>query len=251
MSSKVKNIAKHFKRILAILGAFSFLAVITAFFFFLGVGQWLVKEDPLQKADAIAVLSGNLPVRALEAAALYHEGYAKEIWVTRPGARSDAMKEFGVRYPSEADCNFQVLRRQGIPAKAIHILESPVQNTADELDVISGALQETGGQSVIVVTDKPHTRRVYTLWRQFDADRGKAIVRGVSDASYDPSRWWKTAGGTQQVMHEILGLMNTAAGLPVQSGIRSQRSAADSDRTGDSEDPSAFRNHIPQPIQSD
>ena len=105
----------------------------------------------------------------MEAAKLYHEGYAKEIWLTHPGTRSDPMKQFGVRYPSEDDCNYQVLRKQGVPAKSIHVLETSIKNTADELDVISAALQDTGSQSVIVVTDKPHTRRVHTLWKEFDA----------------------------------------------------------------------------------
>jgi uncharacterized SAM-binding protein YcdF (DUF218 family) len=230
---KAKIIATHFQRILAVFGALALLAALTTLCFFLGVGRWLVKEDPLQKADAIAVLSGNSPVRALEAAALYREGYAKEIWLTHPGTRSDALKEFGVRYPSEDDCNYQVLRRQGIPTKAIHIIEESIQNTADELDVISSTLQDTGGQSVIVVTDKPHTRRVHTLWKEFDSDRGKAIVHGVTDDAFDPSHWWKSAGGTQQVMHEIFGMLNASVGLPIQSGLRSQRSLA--------------RNEIPAP----
>ena len=90
-------------------------------------------------------------------------------------------------YPSEADCNYQVLRKQGVPAKAIHILESSILNTADELDVISVALQDTGSQSVIVVTDKPHTRRVHTLWKEFDAGRGNVIVHGVSGDLYVPA----------------------------------------------------------------
>jgi hypothetical protein len=115
------------------------------------------------KADAIVVLSGNFPTRAMEAAKLYHEGYAKEIWLTHPGTRSDPIKQFGVRYPSEDDCNYQVLRKQGVPAKSIHILETSILNTADELDVISAALQDTGSQSVIVVTDN-HTRGGCTLF---------------------------------------------------------------------------------------
>jgi hypothetical protein len=70
----VRVIAKHFQRLLAILGALALLTVVTVFFFFLGIGHWLVKEDPLQKADAIAVLSGNFTARAMEAAKLYHQG---------------------------------------------------------------------------------------------------------------------------------------------------------------------------------
>jgi len=245
---KVRIIAKHFQRLLTILGALALLTVITVFFFFLGIGHWLVKEDPLQKADAIAVLSGNFPTRALEAAKLYHQGYAKEIWLTHPGTRSDPMKQFGVRYPSEDDCNYQVLRKQGVPEKSIHILETSIRNTADELDVISAALQDTGSQSVIVVTDKPHTRRVHTLWREFDADRGNAIVHGVSDGSYNPSRWWKTAGGTTQVLHEVLGMINASAGLPLQTGIRLQRSVAENN-SHDPQDAQLLKSR--EPVDSD
>jgi uncharacterized SAM-binding protein YcdF (DUF218 family) len=248
-TQKVRAIAKHFQRLLAILGALALLAVITVFFFFLGVGHWLVKEDPLQKADAIAVLSGNFPTRAMEAAKLYHQGYAKEIWLTHPGTRSDPMKQFGVRYPSEDDCNYQVLRKQGVPAKSIHILETSILNTADELDVISAALQDTGSQSVIVVTDKPHTRRVHTLWKEFEADRGSAIVHGVNDGSYNPSRWWKTSSGATQVMHEVLGVINASAGLPVQTGIRVQRSVAENNSRDSQQDEQPLKSQ--QPVDSD
>ena len=49
---------------------------------FFGVGRWLVVEDSLGKARAIAVLSGGMPLRAMEAAKLYREGYAPAIWLT-------------------------------------------------------------------------------------------------------------------------------------------------------------------------
>jgi len=248
-TGRARVIAKHFQRLLAILGATALLAVVTVFFFFFGIGHWLVKEDPLQKADAIAVLSGNFPARAMEAAKLYHQGYAKEIWLTHPGAHSDPLRRFGLRYPSEDDCNYQVLRKQGIPAKAIHILESSILNTADELDVISATLQDTGSQSVIVVTDKPHTRRVYTLWKEFDARRGSAIVHGVSN-DYNPSRWWKTPGGTTQVLHEVLGMINASAGMPVQTGIRLQRSVAENN-SHDSQEQQPQPLKIQQPVDSD
>jgi len=248
-TGKIRVLAKHFQHLLAILGALALLAVVTVFFFFLGIGHWLVKEDPLQKADAIAVLSGNFPARAMEAAKLYHQGYAKEIWLTHPGARSEPLRQFGVRYPSEDDCNYQVLRKQGIPAKAIHILESSILNTADELDVISAALRDTGSQSVIVVTDKPHTRRVYTLWKEFDTGRGNAIVHGVSN-DYNPSRWWKTPGGTTQVLHEVVGMINLSAGLPVQTGMRLQRSVA-KNNSHESQEQQPQPLKIQQPVDSD
>jgi hypothetical protein len=54
-AGKARVIAKHFQRLLAILGALALLVVVTVFFFFLGIGHWLLKEDPRQKAEAIAV----------------------------------------------------------------------------------------------------------------------------------------------------------------------------------------------------
>ncbi|MGB2637251.1 MAG: hypothetical protein WAM58_25200 [Candidatus Acidiferrum sp.] len=72
---------------------------------------------------AIAVLSGNTPLRALEAARLYHDGYAKEIWLNHPGATVDALKVLGIEYPSEDDVNTRVLRGHGVPAKVKRIGE--------------------------------------------------------------------------------------------------------------------------------
>src|SRR5882757_3164959 len=60
------------------------------------VGRWLVREDSIQKADAIAVLTGSLPSRALEAAQLYRDGYAKEIWLTHPGNKQTMLKDLGI-----------------------------------------------------------------------------------------------------------------------------------------------------------
>jgi hypothetical protein len=50
---------------------------------FLGVGRWLAVEDPLDKAQAIVVLSGRIPMGAKEAARLYHAAYAPQAWLMR------------------------------------------------------------------------------------------------------------------------------------------------------------------------
>ena len=65
------------------------------------LGRWLDKEDPPQKAAAIAVLSGRMPARALEAARLYNQGYAPQIWLSysvEPGA---TLEKFSVPYAGE------------------------------------------------------------------------------------------------------------------------------------------------------
>jgi len=114
--------ARPFRVFLLVLGALALTGVTASLVILLGVGKWLVREDPLEQVTAIAVLSGNTPVRALEAARLFHDGYAREIWLTHPGTQSDALKALGIDYPSEDDVNIHVLRGQGVPANAIHVL---------------------------------------------------------------------------------------------------------------------------------
>jgi len=225
-ASRANEFVAHLLRIFAALGAIAILVMFSALAFLFGVGHWLVKEDSLQKANAIAVLSGNFPARALEAASLYRGGYASEIWLTHPGPQSDVLTQMGIHYPSEAEFNYQVLRRQGIPARAIHVLDAPIINTADELDVIGTTLEQKRGGSVIVVTNKAHTRRVHELWNRFDSDHGKIIVHGLANDDFQPSTWWTRTTDTHQVLHEILGMINVWAGLPMRSVLHPREAFA-------------------------
>jgi uncharacterized SAM-binding protein YcdF (DUF218 family) len=211
-----KSNASRLRVLFGILGSLVLIAATTGFAIFFGLGKWLIREDTLEPAAAIAVLSGNIPTRALEAAALYREGYAKEIWLTHPDVHADALKELGINYPSEADFNIRVLRRAGVPVKAIRVLDTPIVNTDEELDVISAALKAKGADKVIIVTNKSHTRRVHILWTKYFAARGQAVVHGLPDDEFVAARWWRDPSSMTQVSHEVLGIMNAWAGLPVQ-----------------------------------
>ena len=224
------DLAGHILRILAVLTALAVLALFSGFLLMLRVGHWLVKQDDLQKADAIAVLSGGFPARALEAAVLYRAGYAKEIWLTKPGSEWPLLREMDIHYPSEADFSYRVLVRQGIPAQSIHILPEPVGNTADEVDVINGALLAKNDTSVIIVTEKAHTRRVHMLWNRLGPPHGAAIVHGVADDGFDPNSWWNHTEDTQQVIHEMMSLVNLWAGMPVRTRVHEQAAFARHDQ---------------------
>lgn len=221
LDTSKKRLLLRLRLFFGILGGLALLAIAASLVVLLGVGKWLVREDPLQPATAIAVLSGSLPARALEAAALYYQGFAKEIWLTHPGKTSDALRGFGISYPSEDDFNIRVLRKQGVPAKAIRVLDAPIVNTVEELDVISSALNIRNGRRVIIVTNLSHTRRVHILWTKYFASRGDAIVHAVPDDEFAADHWWKKSGDLSQVTHEVLGILNAWAGMPVQPGPRS------------------------------
>ena len=87
--------------------------------------------------------------------------------------------------------NVRALRRQGVPSRSIHVLDTPIVNTADELDMLSAALQSKGGQRIIVGTNRAHARRVHLLSNKYYSSRGELIVHAVSHDDYQPDQWWK------------------------------------------------------------
>lgn len=195
-----------------LLGSF----LVAASFVFLHVGKWLVVEDPLQQADAIAVLSGQMPARALEAARIYKQGYARHVWLTHSTEPGATLTELSIPYAGEESYDKQILLHEGVPEAAIQVLNPPILNTADEMKTIGAALRKDDQRSVIIVTSKVHTRRVKALWKRISAQDGNAIVRGVSDDPFDPSHWWRTTRDALDVVRETLGLLNAWAGLPLQ-----------------------------------
>jgi len=202
---------------LRIVAAVVCAGLILAFVLLLFVGRCLVVQDPLAKVSVIAVLSGGMPVRALEAAKLYREGYAPEIWLTHSSEPGRTLQEMDISFVGEDDYNTRVLIHEGVPPEAIHVLETPIVNTVDEIRVIGSALAGEKDRTVIIVTSKAHTRRVRFLWHRLAAGQGRSIVRAASGDLFDPGHWWRTTSDALDVVREVLGLLNAWAGLPLHS----------------------------------
>ncbi|MGB2670055.1 MAG: YdcF family protein [Candidatus Acidiferrum sp.] len=192
-------------------------AVLGAALFLLCIGRWLVVQDPLEKAQAIAVLSGRMPIRAMEAAKLYREGYAPEVWLTYSSEPEATLRAMGISYAGEDVYNMQVLMHEGVPAGVIHLLQPPIVNTADEITAISAAMAAQKYRTVILVTSKVHTRRARILWNHLAANQGKAIIRAASEDPFEPSHWWRTTSDALDVVRECLGILNAWAGTPIHA----------------------------------
>jgi uncharacterized SAM-binding protein YcdF (DUF218 family) len=182
------------------------------------LGHWLVVADLLERAPVIAVLGGQAPFRAIEAASLYRQGWAPEIWLTRAARRADegAFIRLGIQLIREESYNREVLLRLGVRSGAVRILDEGVINTADEIRLLARELQTIGGDRVIVVTSKAHSRRVRATWRAIIGDAPRVIVRYAADDPYDAARWWRHANDALAVSREVFGLMNVWAGFPIQ-----------------------------------
>ncbi len=196
-------------------GVFFVLVVVAATVFF-GVGRWLVVEDPLAHADAIVVLSGRLPERAMEAARIFKQGYSDQVWISPPVSPVDDLKAMKIAYLGEDFYNEKVLIAQGVPPDDIRILEHPDANTEAEVRQIADDLQKSNLHSVIIVTSKAHTRRVRTIWRKLVDSDLHMMVRYAADDSYDGAHWWRHTRDALDVTRETLGLLNAWAGFPLR-----------------------------------
>ena len=182
------------------------------------IAEWLVVEDPLIRAPAIVVLNGYFPFRAMEAAYLYQQGWAPEVWLIQESspAQEEALGQLGMRISREESINREVLTRSQVPPDAICMLNGKVKNTADEVRLIAHELAQRGRDRVIIVTSKAHTRRVRATWRALVGNSPSAIVRYAARDPYSPSRWWRNTREALVVSREIFGLMNVWAGFPVR-----------------------------------
>ena len=182
-------------------------------------GRWLVVEDPLQSAMSVVVLGGHVPFRAMEAARIYQQGWTREIWVTRGSVAEEdlVLARLGIDRPVEAAYSRLVVERLGVPAGAIRMLPERPVNTAEELRAIARELQEAGGDRVILVTSRFHSRRVRVLWHSLVGSHPQAIVRYTRDDAVEPDKWWRNSTDAMAVAREWFGLINALIGFPVES----------------------------------
>jgi uncharacterized SAM-binding protein YcdF (DUF218 family) len=204
------------RRFLVAAGVGVSLLTLAGIYAFLHAGLWLVREDPLQKSQAIIVLSGGLPDRALAAAQIYRGGFASQVWLTQPLQPGASMEDLHLPYAGEDQYNRMVLIGQGVRPDDIRLLTPRILNTADELRAVAEALDQQPGARAIVVTSRAHTRRVGALWRKVSpGDRGRLLVRASTEDPFDAEHWWRTSNDALAVVREYLGLLNAWAGLPL------------------------------------
>jgi uncharacterized SAM-binding protein YcdF (DUF218 family) len=154
----------------------------------------------------------------MEAAAIYREGLAPEVWLTKEvvHAEEQALGRLGVAVVRDEVYNREALERLGVKPEAVHLLGDGVWNTVDEVRLIARELARTGGDRVIIVTSKAHSRRVRATWAAIVGISPRAIVRYAREEPYGGRGWWRNTRDALDVSREVFGLMNVWAGFPVQ-----------------------------------
>lgn len=172
-------------------------------------GQALVVDDPRERADAIVVVAGSTPSREETAAALFHDGRAPRVLVSRQFVpdRVQRLLDMGIRRLDFQGESVAALEKFGVPREAIVILDPPVEITETELRAVAAAARERGWRRLILVTTRFHSRRVQVIWRREAGDAIEARLAGVPDECSGEDAWWRRRRCSESVLHEYLGLL--------------------------------------------
>jgi len=171
----------------------------------------LITEAPLDKADAIVVLSGsaNYKERAQEAARLLLEGHSQRILITNDNQRgpwSSAEQRNLFFYERSID----EIRNAGVPADKVELLLQPVSSTYEEAALVRQYGEEHGLRSVLIVTSAYHSRRA--LWVFSRVFRNTGIRTGLVSVapgyqSPRPATWWLSIRGWKLVPTEYIKMI--------------------------------------------
>ena len=172
-------------------------------------GTYLVTGETPVKADAIVVLSGEVPARAMAAADLFRQGMGLTVFVS-PGTISPVWKrtvhELGVDLPDDSEMNRRVLIRLGVPPAAIQRIDE-ADGTFGEARALFSIAQRSGFTRILVVTSKYHTRRAGRIFRWVFGDKMNVQVIGSAYDDFDPARWWANRLDAYHVIMEYQKMM--------------------------------------------
>lgn len=176
-----------------------------------GIGRYLVTEDPLQKADAIAILAGDGgAARTLEAVRIYQDGYAPRIILTNQVLPKgyEALARMGIKAPEERDVQWMVLKAMRVPRPAVLEVQERADSTRGEMLYLTRFLVQHRIRSAILVTSRSHSTRARKIMTRASAGRIAIISRPTRYDTFDPDGWWRSRRDAKEVLAEYEKLVN-------------------------------------------
>ena len=164
-----------------------------------GAQLWIV-EDPLDKADAIIVLSDDnfFADRATRAAELFRQGLAPVIVASGRRLRPSA---------TIAELMEHDLIERGVPKDRIVRAVHDADGTQEEAEALRRVVQQKKWRSLIVVTSNYHTRRARYIFGKIFAPEVAIRVASARDGDFDPDRWWEKRKSVKELTREFAGMI--------------------------------------------
>lgn len=169
------------------------------------VGDFLVKQDPLEKSDAMFVLSGRPFERGIAAMNIFFDGYADSVICMGSTIPQD-ISALGYNYTEAELIKHFLCHRMQIPENVVITLPEG-SSTYEESEAILEYALEHKLKKIIIVSSSFHTRRIQQTFRNKFEDKGiQIIVRGHA-AKHKAQNWWKEEHELINVNNEYIKLM--------------------------------------------
>ena len=152
------------------------------------LGQILVQQDPLRPADAITVIPGPGRERMRTGIRLFKSGFAEKMVLSGPWPHSLVRTALNAGVPSS-----RIVYRKSTPKDYLCPKCSvPISGTAGDAQVIVRMLQESGMDSIIVVTSDYHSARTASAFRQLLEDGAIELTLQPTQEQFPNLQgWWR------------------------------------------------------------
>ncbi len=183
-----------------------------------GLGGFLMSETPIEKADAIFVLGGNINDRPILAAKLYEDGWSDKIIPLGANFSFEQEVLIGCNPDCESDdcdpCKPDALLMQEVLEEKLNIPFEAIipipegTSTKEESDAILAFSKKNDYKTIIVVSDLFHLKRIsYVFIDKFEEEGIKVILQGAKNSQYDEQKWWQYEQGLIMVNNEYIKLL--------------------------------------------
>jgi uncharacterized SAM-binding protein YcdF (DUF218 family) len=160
------------------------------------IGAGLIVSDPVERVDAVVVLSGGEGDRMGLAIEMHADGFAPNLVIT------DTASGVNNRMVGEA-------MEGGFDRENIFVTELQVDSTYDEALAVRDLALDRNWDQLMVVTDPYHTFRTRLIFRRELWGSGiEILVRPVNGHWFRSQTWFTQAEGWQFVLLEFGKLIN-------------------------------------------
>ena len=167
--------------------------------------RWLIVEDPLERADAVVVLSGGEGERLQASVGLYKQGKAGCLLLVGPA--TPLLKVYtGEDSLTQGEAKRRIAVRKGVPSDSA-IVSLGATSTWEEAQTTLAEARSRDWKSIIVVTDPFHTRRARaTFHKTFRGTPVRVAIYHLplERSSYQPEKWWDRERDLMAVMTETV-----------------------------------------------
>lgn len=177
---------------------------------FTRLGEYLIVQQPLKKADLIVCMAGRPVERGLAAAEIYKKGFAPRIFIPKqqPPDGYEVLRERGIHYPEESNLLIMMLHGLGVPRSVCIRSDHPVGNAIEGAKLVRDFARAKGFHSLIIVTSPAQTRCTRFIFKKvFEKDDVEIIITPSPYTNFKAGDWWKKGRYLKEVIIEYQKLI--------------------------------------------